>query len=187
MKSTMERAVAQTGSAEHSSDEGLIERASRGDREAFAVLVETRTGWAFRIAAAILGGEADAHDVVQEAFVSAWVHLPHLRDTDHFDAWLNRIIRNGCRDTLRRRHRVRELTLDAAARLSSEDEYFDMTALNRAFERLTVDQRQLLVLHHLGHQPVTEIARQLGIPVGTAKWRLHRARRALERELEVER
>lgn len=183
----MEGAVAQIGPIEEAGDDTLVERASRGDHQAFADLVESRVGSAFRTASAILGDEAAAHDVVQDAFVSAWMHLPRLRDIDRFDAWLNQIIRNGCRDALRRAHRVREVSLDEATRLSSHDDYFEMTALNGAFERLPVDQRQLLALHHLSRLPVGEIARQLRIPLGTAKWRLHRARRALERALEVER
>ena len=58
--------------------------------------------------------------------------------------------------------------------------------IERAFERLSVDDRALLVGHHLNHQSVATIAGSLGIPEGTAKSRLHTARRALERALEVE-
>jgi RNA polymerase sigma factor (sigma-70 family) len=60
-------------------------------------------------------------------------------------------------------------------------------ALQRAINRLTVDQRSILALHHLEERPVAEIAATLGVPVGTAKWRLHDARRALERAMEAER
>lgn len=164
----------------------LVERAGRGDREAFAQLIEVRVTAAVRIASAIVGDPDLAKDVVQDAFVSAWVHLPRLRDADRFDAWLNRIIRNGSRDALRRRRRLREIDIDAAADLASQDDPSGVVALDAAFERLSTDQRQLLAMHHLAHVPVAEMARQLGIPVGTVKWRLHRARRALERALEVE-
>jgi RNA polymerase sigma-70 factor (ECF subfamily) len=178
--------VALNPSIERSADLHLVERAGRGDREAFAVLVERRAASAYRMAAAILGDPDAAHDVVQEAFVSAWVHLPGLRDLDRFDAWLNRIVRNACRDALRRRRRLRENTLEDAADLAGPDDPSTVTALDAAFERLPVDQRQLLALHHLHHQPVAVMARQLGIPEGTVKWRLHRARQALERALEAE-
>ena len=60
-------------------------------------------------------------------------------------------------------------------------------ALGRAINRLTIDQRSILALHHLEERPVAKIAAVLGIPVGTAKWRLHAARQALERALEAER
>jgi len=172
--------------AGHRVEQALVERAGRGDSEAFAALAEMRLATAFRTAAAILGNEADAHDAVQEAFASAWVNLPRLRDVERFDAWLNRIVLNRCRDALRRRRRSREVQLDERAVTIAPIDG-DLASLNAAFDRLNVQQRNLLVLHHLHHEPVAEIARKLGIPVGTAKWRLHAARRALERALEAER
>jgi RNA polymerase sigma-70 factor (ECF subfamily) len=173
-------------SIERSAELHLVELAGRGDREAFARLVEPRAASAYRIASAILGDPDAAHDVVQDAFVSAWMHLPALRDVDRFDAWLSRIIRNGCRDALRRRGRVREIHLDAAADLPSRDDTAGDGVLDAAFERLSADERQLLAMHHLQHESIAVIARRLGIPEGTVKWRLHRARRRLELALEAE-
>ena len=170
-------------------DEDLVERAARGDVDAFEALVASRLTRSFRTASAILGSEADAHDVVQEAFVAAWRHLPKLRDRTRFDAWLNRTIVNRCRDAIRRRQRSREVALDGALDLPSEATHADgeMEALTAAFERMSVDQRHLLVMHHLHRVPVADLATQLGIPEGTAKWRLHAARAALTRELEADR
>jgi RNA polymerase sigma-70 factor (ECF subfamily) len=175
-------------------DGHLVERAGRGDQGAFAQLVESRLDRAFRTACAILGNEADARDATQEAFVSAWVNLPRLREIAKFDAWLNRVLINRCRDVLRRRHRVREIAVDELDLLgvsqtgaSVEAAALEAAALNAAFDRLSLAHRQLLVLHHLHREPVAEIARQLGVPVGTAKWRLHAAREALKRALEIER
>lgn len=165
----------------------LVELAGKGDRDAFAQLVEGRLAATFRTASAILGNEADARDVVQETFVSAWVNLPRLRDASRFDAWLNRIVLNRCRDTLRRRRRAREIALDPMLAVHAPEADAGLEALNAAFERLPVERRQLLILHHLHRLPVAEIAQSLGIPVGTAKWRLHAARRALEQALEDER
>jgi RNA polymerase sigma-70 factor (ECF subfamily) len=59
--------------------------------------------------------------------------------------------------------------------------------IRRAFQRLDADKREILILHHVEERPVSDIAGLLGIPEGTAKWRLHAARQALERALEVER
>jgi RNA polymerase sigma-70 factor (ECF subfamily) len=170
-------------------DEHLVERAARGDEIAFERLVEMRLDRSFRTACAILGNEADARDATQDAFVSAWVNLPSLRDVARFDAWLNRVLMNRCRDVLRRRHRSREVDLDGVELpgASQTDASLESHALNAAFDRLSLAHRQLLVLHHLLHRPVSDIAQQLGVPVGTAKWRLHAARQALERALEVER
>ena len=66
------------------------------------------------------------------------------------------------------------------------DEFVDNDAIGRAFDRLRPQDRMILVLHHVEERPVAEIARSLGIPVGTAKWRLHAARRALEKAMEAE-
>jgi RNA polymerase sigma-70 factor (ECF subfamily) len=171
-------------------DEDLVERAADGDIDAFEALVAARLNRAFRTASAILGSEADAHDVVQEAFVATWRHLPKLRDRSRFDAWLNRTIVNRCRDALRQRRRSREVALDEALDHRTEDSTrvaADMAAFTTAFERLSVDHRHLLVMHHLHRVPVADLARELGIPEGTTKWRLHAARAALTRALEADR
>jgi RNA polymerase sigma-70 factor (ECF subfamily) len=182
------RNVAQTaGQAGPSADQALVERAGRGDHDAFHDLVESRLATAFRTAAAILGNEADAHDAVQEAFTSAWINLPRLREVGRFDAWLSRIVLNRCRDALRRRKRAQEVNLEDVILTHELEPDLDLTALNAAFERLDVDQRHLLALHHLHRESVADIAQELRRPVGTVKWRLHRARRALHRALEAER
>jgi RNA polymerase sigma-70 factor (ECF subfamily) len=170
-------------------DAQLVERAGLGDEVAFGQLVEGRIDRAFRTASAILGNEADARDATQDAFTSAWVNLPRLRDVDRFDAWLNRILMNRCRDLLRSRRRSREIAIDEASlpQVLPTQGALDISALTAAFERLDIAQRQLLVLHHLHHEPLAQIARRLGIPLGTAKSRLHAARKALERALEKER
>jgi RNA polymerase sigma-70 factor (ECF subfamily) len=66
------------------------------------------------------------------------------------------------------------------------DDVVDNDAIGRAFDRLRPQDRIILVLHHVEERPVAEIARSLGIPIGTAKWRLHAARNALERAMEAE-
>jgi RNA polymerase sigma-70 factor (ECF subfamily) len=166
----------------------LVEMAARGDRLAFEQLVEGRVDRIFRTACAILGNEADALDATQEAFIAAWVQLPRLRDSARFDAWLNRVILNGCRDMIRKRHRSREIELEGfeGGTPDAQGEVADRAAFNAAFDQLSPAARSILVLHHLHQLPLAEIAAQLGVPIGTAKSRLHTARRALERALEAE-
>lgn len=169
-------------------EDDLVLLAGQGDVRAYQRLVERRIQRSFHTACAILGNEADAHDAVQDAFLSAWKNLPRLRSPATFDAWLSRILVNRCRDLLRRRRRSQEVVLEAAHSIAGSDnpDSADALAIQGAFERLKVEQRHLLVLHHLHHLPVAAIARQLAIPTGTVKWRLHQARRALERALEDE-
>ena len=150
----------------------------------------------YRTSLAILGDQADAADATQETFVSAWCHRDALRDPELFDAWLGRINVNACRAQLRRRGRtsVRELRLpepeDGNEPASTERALADRTAeadaFDRAFARLSIDDRAVLVLHHLQERPVAEIAATLGAPAGTIKSRLHRARAALESALAKE-
>ena len=91
----------------------LLARAQRGDADAFDALARGRIDRAYRLALSILRSEPDAHDAVQEAFVSAWRDLPRLRDPDRFDAWLDRIVVNACRMALRHRRIVRIHEIDA--------------------------------------------------------------------------
>lgn len=165
-------------------DRELLLKARAGDREAFELIVAAKAEPLFRTAMAIVGNEADARDATQEAFINAWRSLSRLRDLDRFDAWLGRILINQCRMALRHRGRVREIAISDYTdypRAALADSTSDFDA---AFDRLSVDQRSLLVLHHMHGYDVREIAGWLGIPAGTVKWRLSRARRALTAELE---
>jgi RNA polymerase sigma-70 factor (ECF subfamily) len=179
----------------------LVRRAALGDAVAFERLIATRLDRCYRLAYAILGNEADAADATQEGFVAAWRQLPRLRDQRAFDGWLNRIVANAARMSRRHRVRLREVRVEPAA---SEDEMAFIAeqpddaarrqiesvasadAMGRAFDRLREQDRSLLVLHHVDGRSVAEIARSLGIAVGTVKWRLHQARNALERAMEAE-
>lgn len=184
-------------------ERSLVERARAGDADAFDLLVRDRIDAAYRLASTILGPRADARDVVQDAFLHAWRELPRLRDPERFDAWFGRILVNACRTAMRRRKvaEVREIRpapvedgeLDTMAMLAAPggdspgERIPEADAIRRAFARLKDDARSILVLHHVAELPVAEIAATLGIPVGTAKWRLHDARSRLERALAEER
>jgi len=184
-----------------SADDALVRRARSGDAAAFEVLVDTRIDRCYRLAWSILANDADAADATQDALVSAWRQLPRLRDPAVFDSWLNRIVANAALMARRHRVRLREVSVrttgpaaespqpeprqDLHAR-TQMDEMVDNDAIGRAFDRLRPQDRMILVLHHVEERPVAEIARSLGIPVGTAKWRLHAARGALEKAMEAE-
>lgn len=170
-------------------DAPLVERAAHGDHEAFARLIEPRAARLLRTARVILANEADAYEAAQETLIAAWASLPGLRDANHFDAWLHRTLVNKCRDALRKRSRVREIDLGATEVETPDiaDEHVAQDAILAAFDRLSVEERYILALHHVEDLPLATIAGQLGIPLGTAKSRLWSARRKLERALEAER
>jgi RNA polymerase sigma-70 factor (ECF subfamily) len=167
----------------------LIERAARGDTEAFTDLVATRVGRLDGAARLIVRDPERAKDAVQEALVRAWRDLPSLRDPDRFDAWLHRLLVRACLDEGRRfgRHRF-EVELspihvtsvpDASGAVSDRDQ------LDRAFRRLPADQRTALVLVHYLDLSLAEAAMALGVPIGTARSRLYRGLTALRSALDA--
>ena len=194
-------AVTTAARAAASADDALVRRARTGDAAAFAELVDTRIDRCYRLAWSVLSNDADAADATQDALVSAWRQLPRLRDPAAFDGWLNRIVANAALMARRHRVRLREVSVQPAypddqattpeppqdphARTEA-DAVVDSDAISRAFDRLRPQDRMILALHHVEGRPVAEIARSLGIPVGTAKWRLHAARAALEKAMEAE-
>jgi len=170
--------------------ESVIERARAGDGTAFDELARSRIDSVYRTALAILGSPADARDATQEALVAMWRGLPSLRSADSFDGWLYRITVNASRMALRRRRGVREVSLIVDSEDSTDPYVYASpppdSGFDHAFGRLSVDQRALLVAHHLDGFSVADLAVRLGIPEGTVKSRLHTARGALEKALEAE-
>jgi len=156
----------------------LVERARRGDRDAFASLAAASADRCYALAYRILRDPHRAQDAAQQALLGAWRDLPTLRDVDRFDAWLHRLVVNACyveaRTERRSAAKVRVLraepeTSDIARGVVARDE------LEAAFRQLSPEHRAVVVLHHhLGYQ-LTEIAETLGIPAGTARSRLHHA------------
>jgi len=169
----------------------LVERARDGDLDAFEEIVRARMDGVHRLTYAILGEPADAQDAAQETFVAAWRQLRRLRDPDQFDSWLQRIAVNSARMVHRgrRRRSVREITtanFEASAQAVDTAADADALVLDRALRRLDIDQRSILVLHHLEGRSLDELAAILGVPVGTVKSRLFTARRALQAGIDAE-
>ena len=138
----------------------------------------------YRLSYAILGNEADAIEAAQESLVTAWRQLRGLRDAERFDAWLQRIVVNAARQLIRsnRRRRAREVpasTVVALGERPAEAVRDDAAILDAALATLPVEQRSILVLHHLEGRGLAELAEILQVPIGTAKSRLFTARRAL--------
>ena len=168
----------------------LVERARRGEHDAFAELAGAAISRLDSAAWLILRDPEQAADAVQNALVRAWRDLPTLRDPDRFDAWLNRLVVRACIDEARRlrRHVVDvELTpLIALANHGVESNVADRDQLERGFLRLEPEMRAVIVLHHYLDLPLPAVAASLGIPVGTAKSRLHRARGLMRAALEAD-
>ena len=161
----------------------LVERAGRGDHDAFAVLLHGSIGRLEAVARLVLRDQDLARDAVQEAFIRAWRDLPGLRDPDRFDAWIHRLTVNACLDAARRRRRRPVevdfmpadpiVTPDESAVVAQRDE------LERGFRRLSTEHRAVLVLHYYVGLTMPDLATALDIPLGTAQSRLGRALVAL--------
>ena len=167
----------------------LVEAARRGDHDAFEALVISVGDRLYAIARLVLRDTDRAEEAVQDALIRAWRQLPSLRDPERFDAWVHRLLVHACADVGRRNQRwsveVRMLQTepteeDAAASLATRDQ------LERGFRRLRPEQRAAIVLHHYFDLPVPEVAEILGVPVGTAKSRIHYAKEALRSAIDAD-
>jgi RNA polymerase sigma-70 factor, ECF subfamily len=172
-------------------DRDLVERAQSGDQQAFADLVHQVSDSLFGVARRILRDPGLAEDVLQNALVTIWRKLPHLRDVDRFDAWAYRILIHACYADAPRNRRwastVRVLPVDRADTSDDYRSFVDRDELETAFRGLPLDQRAVFVLHHHVGLPLVAVAETLGIPDGTARSRLHYATRALRTAFEAAR
>jgi RNA polymerase sigma factor (sigma-70 family) len=168
----------------------LVDRAQRGDPEAFDALARTVGDRCMAIAVRILRDADLAEDAVQTALIEAWRNLRALRDPDRFEPWLHRILTNACYAEARARRRyaagIRLIPVESA---DGRDQYLDVhdrDQLERAFRRLTIEQRAVLVFHHYLGLSLSEVADRLGIPLGTAKSRAYHATAALRASVDAD-
>ncbi len=167
-------------------DRELMARLARGEREPLATLVERHHRRLFRVALACLRNPDEALDVVQDTFVKACERASTWDGRSEVGPWLGRIAVNQAIDRHRRRLRHREQPLEAAG-----PEIVDGGAaeaperalrgrelgerVGRALRSLPARQRAIVVLRHYDDLSLEEIARTLGVSVGTVKSGLHRA------------
>jgi len=170
-------------------DEDLVRRFLRGDRSAFATLVERHERRVYNLALRMTGREEDARDATQDAFLSALRKLSSFRGEAAFTTWMHRVTVNACYDLLRRRQRapVLDRLPDHGPEPPPAPDHADSTIsaidVQRALTRVPEDFRAALILHDVQDLPYEEVAAILGVPVGTVKSRLHRGRVALARAL----
>ena len=170
-------------------DREVVERARSGDQEAFEDLVHQVSDTLLGVARRILRDPALAEDALQNALVTIWRKLPHLRDAERFEGWAFRILVHACYADAPRNRRwataIRVLHADAASGVDDFQKIADRDELEQAFRRLPLDQRAVFVLHHHVGLPLVAVAETLGIPDGTARSRLHYATRALRAAFEA--
>jgi RNA polymerase sigma-70 factor (ECF subfamily) len=167
----------------------LVERAQRGDREAFAALAEGSIGELYNLAQLMLADSDLAQDAVQEALIAAWRDLRALRDLDRFRPWLHRILVNSVYRAARNERRASRLQVVASVDWGAPDPARDLEnrdVIDRGFRRLSAQHRAVLVARHFLGLSDDEAAEMLGVPSGTVKSRLHRATAAMRAELDAD-
>jgi RNA polymerase sigma-70 factor (ECF subfamily) len=172
------------------SQRGLVERAKRGDHDAFATLAGAAVARLDAAARLILRDRELARDAVQETLFAAWRNLPTLRDPDRFDAWLHRLLVRTAIDAVRRRRsrpiEVELMPLDRPVPGDLASGVADREVVDAALRRLDPEWRALVVLHYFLGMSLPEAAAALRIPLGTAKSRLHRSLAAMRLAIESE-
>jgi RNA polymerase sigma-70 factor (ECF subfamily) len=167
----------------------LVERARRGDQEAFAELAALSVDRLFAIARRILQDHDRAHDAVQTALLGAWRDLPSLRDPARFQPWLHRLLVRACYAEARKQRAFRAAVRVVQIEATMPDptgSLVDRDQLEHAFRRLNVEQRAVVVLHFYVGLSLKEVAEVLAIPEGTARSRLHYALRILRAAIEAD-
>jgi RNA polymerase sigma-70 factor (ECF subfamily) len=179
----------------------LVERAKRGDREAFGELVKKYQRRVYSAAFHMTGQHGDADDVAQEAFVRAWRALPSFDGRSEFTTWLHRITINAALNHLRSRRRAPTLPPpvvedptdpelpvfgggpgDSGENDSAQAKEI-VTAVVKALSELSPTLRITLILATIEDMPYKQIAQALEIPEGTVAWRVNQARRLMRQKL----
>ena len=169
-------------------DQQIIAGVLAGDRDAFATLIQRYSDPLYRHALGMTGSPDVAEDILQQSFIKAYNHLAEVRG--RFDAWLFRIVANGCKDWLKniRRTHVSYDEDDQPSSFNTPDEDLDRSELrrdlDRALDSLAPSLREAFVMKHVEGRSYEEMAELLGTTVGALKMRVHRAREALQAILE---
>ena len=175
----------------------LLERLKRRDEAAFNQLVQLHQGAVYRQLLRVLGDAGEAEDLAQEVFVTVFKAITSFRGESRLATWIHRIAQNHARNRLKfhgRRKRKGDSVLDdsveetlaapeTGSRLPRPDHQVEAQQaeanIREAMGLLEEEQRTLIVLRDLEHMSYEDIQRQTGLPSGTVKSRLHRARMAL--------
>ena len=175
-----------------SADEAdLVARARQGDAAAVRHIIRQHNQRLYRIARSIVRDDAEAEDVLQEAYVRAFQHLGRLEDPSAFAAWLSRIVIHESKARLRRSRAGREIAAIHAGmkRMAAPDPEEQalarqlQTVLAAAIDALPLGYQTVFVLREVEGLDTKEVSAVLGIREQAVKTRLHRARAALRNDL----
>lgn len=164
-------------------EEELIVLAKGGDREAFSSLIRPSYKMLYSVCYSILGNAEDAKDAAQEAALSAYKNIETFKDRSKFSTWLYKIALNKAKDLLKQKMNREHLPLEEAGASAKTEEGYEAKLveldLRAALQKLSVQQRELLVLRDVRGLSYEEIASVLEMNLGTVKSGINRARASL--------
>lgn len=181
-------------------EQELVQRAKRGDEDAFARLMQDNEARIYNLTLRMTGNEQDALDLAQEAFFNAWRGLKFFKGDSTFSTWVYRLASNACIDHLRRKKRRQDISAPMPV-VDEEDERVPEVpderyepgrvleerearrAVAEGLEQLSEEHRRVLMLRELDGLSYQEIGQLLGLEAGTVKSRIARARLALRKIL----
>ncbi len=169
-------------------DQAVIDRILSGDRDAFGILIARYSDPLYRHAVGMTGSPDDAADILQNSFIKAYQHLGEVRG--RFDAWVFRIVANGCKDWLKniRRTHLSYEEDDQPSGYETPDEELARGELrgdlDKALAALPASLREAFLMKHVEGRSYEDMAELLETTVGALKMRVHRAREALQKLLE---
>ncbi len=170
-------------------DEWLVVRCQLGERQAFDELTEQWSGPVWKYVRRLTGSDDAADDVVQNVWLRVLRGIHKLRDGSKLRAWLFGIARRTLMDRLREQYAAPKVTDIDEIELPAADDApdgveADLATVERELARLPLVEREVLTLFYLQELSLGEVAEVLGVPVGTVKSRLFRARKLLRHEIE---
>lgn len=186
-------------------EEKLVERLKRRDEAAFNELVRLYQERVFRLVLRMLGDRAEAEDVAQEVFITVFKSIDGFRGDSKLSTWLYRVATNHCKNRIKyldRRARgkkkefdeiaehgaVESATMNPSAQVARPDQQAEANQIEvivrAAIMELDEDQRVLVILRDVENMSYEEIQQETGLPEGTVKSRLHRARLALAKAVQ---
>lgn len=162
----------------------LVVSAMKGNRDSYGVLVRDYTGFVYTMALRMTGDHHMAEDLCQEVFLKGWLKISKLSEPSAFSGWISTMARRVCLNALEKRKRKMELGEEEAVLVNLNPtlpESYDPSRriLEEAILLLPLQDREIVTLCYFRELDSTEVAEVLGIPPGTVRVYLHRARKKL--------
>lgn len=161
-----------------------VEKAQKGDKEAFETIIMEVIDSLYRVAYGILENEEDASDAISNATLKAYEKIAALRQLEFFKTWITRILINECNAIIKQKKKV--IYIDNYIE-NQNDTYTSNNEtsidVEQAMNKLEKELKQIVILYYFDDLSVEEISDMLEIPKGTVKSRLSRARQVLAKEL----